>query len=87
MHSRPSSRQGIVKAATFTLLATLTLIGMTHGGNAQAVKKKTGAGLEGSWSGAGSVSFASGSREQARCRAHYHRAGSNSYTVNACLCR
>jgi hypothetical protein len=83
MPSRPSSHQRIVKAATFTLLATLALIGMTHGGNAQAVKKKTVAGLEGSWSGGGSVSFASGSREQARCRAHYRRAGNNSYTVNA----
>jgi len=29
------------------------------------------------------VSFASGSREQARCRAHYRRAGNNSYAVSA----
>ena len=67
----------------------LALIGLTHDGNAQEVqkktevKKKTVPSLEGSWSGGGSVSFASGSREQARCRAHYHRAGNNSYTVNA----
>ena len=56
----------------------LALIGLTHDGNAQEVqkktevKKKTVPSLEGSWSGGGSVSFASGSREQARCRAHTH---------------
>jgi hypothetical protein len=45
--------------------------------------KKPSAGLEGSWSGGGTVSFASGSTERARCRAHYSRAGSASYTLNA----
>jgi hypothetical protein len=45
--------------------------------------KKPLAGLEGSWSGGGTVSFASGSGERASCRAHYTRAGSNSYTLNA----
>ena len=45
--------------------------------------KKPSAGLEGSWSGGGTVSFASGSTERARCRAHYRRAGSTSYTLNA----
>ena len=43
----------------------------------------SGGSLEGWWSGGGTVSFASGAKEQARCRAHYSRAGSNSYTVNA----
>jgi hypothetical protein len=89
MPSRCSSHQQIVKAAAFSLLAMLALIGLTHEVNAQEVqkktevKKKTIATLEGSWSGGGSVSFASGSREQARCRAHYRRAGNNSYSVNA----
>jgi hypothetical protein len=39
--------------------------------------------LEGSWRGGGSVAFASGQRERAECRAHYHRASSTSYTVTA----
>jgi hypothetical protein len=39
--------------------------------------------LEGSWSGGGTVSFASGAKEQARCRALYRRAGKSGYTVNA----
>ena len=45
--------------------------------------KKPSTGLEGSWSGGGSVSFASGSVERAQCRAHYRRAGSASYTMDA----
>jgi hypothetical protein len=49
----------------------------------QPAKKKPTAGLEGSWSGGGTVSFASGSTERASCRAHYHRAGSTGYTLNA----
>jgi len=50
-------------------------------GNAQDSKKLSVAPLEGSWSGGGTVSFASGSKEQARCRARYSRAGKDSYTV------
>ena len=83
MTSRPRSHQRVAKAAISILLATLALVGLTFGGKAQSVKKATVANLDGSWSGGGSVSFASGAREQARCRARYSRAGNNSYTVNA----
>ena len=41
------------------------------------------ASLDGSWSGSGSVSFASGARETARCRAQYSRASSTSYILRA----
>jgi hypothetical protein len=41
------------------------------------------AGLEGSWSGGGVVSFASGSKERARCRAHYSRRSSTTYVLSA----
>jgi len=81
--SRHSSRHQAGKSATFALVAALALIGLPHTGNAQAAKKASVASLEGSWSGGGSVSFASGAKEQARCRAHYRRAGTSSYTVNA----
>jgi hypothetical protein len=40
-------------------------------------------GLEGSWSGGGSVAFASGQRERAQCRARYQRASGSTYTVTA----
>ena len=41
------------------------------------------ASLDGSWSGGGSVTFASGEREAARCRAQYHRSSPTSYFVTA----
>ena len=48
---------------------------------AQAQQKP--AGLEGSWSGSGFVSFASGAKELARCRAHYKRRTNTSYALIA----
>ena len=71
------------KATTFTLAAVLTLSGLPDFSNAQVSKKVSVASLEGSWSGGGTVSFASGGTEQARCRARFSRAGEHSYTVNA----
>ena len=43
------------------------------------------ASLEGSWSGSGTVTFPSGGKEAARCRASFKRSGSDSYAMNA-LC-
>ena len=77
------------QGVAFALAAALTLGGLPHTGNAQVSKnaqtskKLQVASLEGSWSGGGTVTFASGATEQARCRAHYSRAGKDSYTVNA----
>jgi len=62
-------------------LAALVLIASVPATGLPA--KKPSVGLEGSWSGGGTVSFASGSTERARCRAHYSHAGSTSYTLNA----
>lgn len=39
--------------------------------------------LAGSWGGGGWVSFASGTKEKARCRARYTRAGADSYELHA----
>ena len=39
--------------------------------------------LLGSWSGGGPVSFASGAKEYAKCRARYTRASNEGYVVNA----
>jgi hypothetical protein len=41
------------------------------------------AGLSGTWSGGGSVSFSSGSRERARCRATFSPTSKASYEVSA----
>jgi len=40
-------------------------------------------GLSGAWSGGGSVTFGSGAKERAKCRARYSPISKNSYTVNA----
>lgn len=39
--------------------------------------------LAGTWSGGGSVTFGSGAKERAKCRARYSAISKNSYTVNA----
>jgi hypothetical protein len=80
---RVSCCHQIGKAAALFLVTALALAGLPHGAKAETAKKPAVAGLAGSWSGGGSVSFASGAKEQARCRARYLPAGKNSYTVNA----
>ncbi|MBN8095874.1 hypothetical protein, partial [Vibrio vulnificus] len=45
-------------------------------------KAEPAAGLSGSWSGGGWVSFSNGTKEKARCRAHYSGSG-GAYTVTA----
>jgi hypothetical protein len=72
----------IAAGMAFAIVAALAIIGLPQAGHAQAAKKPT-PGLEGAWSGGGSVMFASGAKEQARCRAQYRRAGTTSYTLNA----
>src|SRR3974377_943162 len=74
---------GGCRGVAFALTAAVTLSGLPHVGNAQVSKKLRVASLEGSWSGGGTVTFASGAKEQARCRAHFSRAGKDSSTVNA----
>jgi hypothetical protein len=81
--SRLSARHRVEKGATFAFVAVLALIGLPPVGNGQTSKKVAIGSLEGSWSGGGTVSFASGAKEQARCRARYSRAGKDRYTVNA----
>jgi hypothetical protein len=39
-------------------------------------------GLDGTWSGSGSVSFAAGGKETARCRLQYSRTSSGSYLLS-----
>ena len=60
--------------ALLPILAQLVLAGPSSAQSAT---------LEGSWSGTGSVSFASGARETGKCRAQYTRASSTSYTLRA----
>lgn len=72
-----STRMCSTKLAGTLAIATLLVSCFAATGQAQAPN------LEGSWSGGGSVSFSSGSKEQARCRANYRRRTPDSYTLRA----
>jgi hypothetical protein len=80
---RPCSLHRVEQGIAFALAALFTLNGLPQVGNAQASKKLSVVSLEGSWSGGGTVSFASGAGEQARCRARFSPASRDSDTVNA----
>ena len=68
--------------ASLPLLVGVGLVALAMAGPALS-KAGSGGDLAGSWSGGGWVSFASGTKERARCRAHYSRAGGNSYQLSA----
>jgi hypothetical protein len=69
--------EGRRRNGSTALAAALLIGGLTFGGPAMAQS------LEGSWSGGGSVAFASGQQERAKCNAHYRRASGNAYVVTA----
>jgi hypothetical protein len=52
------------------------ILGLTFAASVTVVPEARAEGISGSWSGGGTVSFASGQRERARCRAHYSGGGS-----------
>jgi hypothetical protein len=60
-----------------TVMLAILGLALSEGAMAQSTS------LEGSWRGGGSVSFASGPKERAQCRAQYRRASGRSYTLTA----
>jgi hypothetical protein len=58
-----------------------TVIGLA-GVTVSSARAESGS-IIGSWSGSGSIAFASGSKERARCRAHFAKTGASSYAMNA----
>jgi hypothetical protein len=87
--SRARQRANLRQAATFRhskRLAGLSVGLMLAGSLAGAslpISAANAAELEGSWSGGGTVRFASGGEEQARCRAHYSRRSNAVYVLRA----
>jgi hypothetical protein len=83
----------MARIAAFALVASLGIGGLAVESQSQTTAKaapakdgkdtKEARGLEGAWSGGGSVQFATGATEQARCRAHYSRASKDSYRLRA----
>jgi hypothetical protein len=66
------------RAVAFRLLIALAASGLIT-----PIQAAAPAGLAGSWSGGGWVSFSSGSKERARCQAHYSRQSETSYALSA----
>lgn len=65
--------KALILSAAIAVAAIATLPGMTRADPDS---------LTGSWSGSGSVTFASGAREQARCKAQFSPSSASSYRVN-----
>ena len=63
--------------------AFLSLVALAASGLIAPIQAAAPAGLAGSWSGGGWVSFASGNKEKARCHANYSRQSETSYTMSA----
>jgi hypothetical protein len=61
-------------------LASLTMFAASGASTAPSIADP---GLAGSWSGGGWVSFSTGNKEKARCRATYSRVSKNSYSLSA----
>jgi hypothetical protein len=75
------------RALALALLGPIGAFGLSGTTQGQTAANASPAGaardLEGSWRGGGLVTFASGAKEQARCRASYQRASKNSYRLQA----
>jgi hypothetical protein len=52
------------------------------GASVSSARAESGS-IIGSWSGSGSIAFSSGSKERARCRAHFAKTGATSYAMTA----
>lgn len=61
------------------IVVSLLLVSLAFAGPSAAQSPN----LAGTWSGGGSVSFGSGQRERAQCRAQYSRSSGMSYTLRA----
>ena len=74
---------GLRTAATFTAgLIVVSALTLSSGPPAIAAPQGS-AGLEGTWSGAGSVRFPTGDIEKVRCKATFTKRGSASYSMTA----
>ncbi len=74
-----TSKARRASAAFGTTLVVALGLSLAGVGSAQAES----AMLVGTWAGNGSIDFASGSKEKARCRAHFNKTGETSYEMSA----
>jgi hypothetical protein len=78
-HARNRASYSLSKPLRPAAVAAILALGLISG----AASSWAEVGLEGSWSGGGTVRFASGAEEQARCRAHYSRRSAGIYVLRA----
>lgn len=64
-------------------LAAMTAVGVAMTVATAGFAEAADPDLSGAWSGGGSVSFATGNREKARCRANFSKAGGAGYSMSA----
>ena len=82
MANQDSHQRSRLRAYRSTF-AFLPSIALAASGLLNPIHAATTADLAGSWSGGGWVAFASGTKERARCHAHYSRRSETSYTLSA----
>jgi hypothetical protein len=70
-----SKRSYTLQALAAALLTAICILVRSAPAECQGIN------LEGVWSGGGTVTFASGDRERAHCRAHYRRRSNEAYVV------
>ena len=73
----PRASSFIAASAACLAVFGLSLAGVT------AARADSSAPLVGSWVGNGSISFAKGNKERARCHAHFAKTGESSYEMSA----
>src|SRR5262249_44205250 len=69
--------------ATQAVLLVILLAIPQARSESRSLSRNDGRSLSGAWSGGGTVSYASGQRERARCRVHYSGGSGSQVSVNA----
>ncbi|WP_024275452.1 MULTISPECIES: hypothetical protein [unclassified Hyphomicrobium] len=72
----------LLKARRASVFA-VTLAGALGLGMVGAEARAESAMLVGTWAGNGNINFSSGTKEKARCRAHFAKTGARSYRMSA----
>ncbi|RUO99539.1 hypothetical protein [Hyphomicrobium sp.] len=65
------------------VVAALLSAGLAFGFGGVTAARAESAMLVGTWVGNGNINFSSGSKESARCRAHFAKTGERSYEMSA----
>jgi len=76
-------RSGLSRARGMIAASVASAVIFGLAGTAMSAAGAESGALVGTWSGTGSIAFASGSKEKARCRARFAKTGEISYEMTA----